>query len=684
MIEKDKMKGAGAMDRKGPGIKIYREARRGRSGRQERLSGMFLFFSAVFCLGAAWWNAFLSVFSPALDSGWLYGGLAVVTFGLTFLICRAGGWTVFPVFLALGIFIWRNRESVEALFFQRISPNAGLAGVTAAVLTIPALALWIFVIRSGKGKMAAGAAAAAPFIAAACAGFFPSFRDSWLLLFAGVMYYVSGVLGKMSVLKSSVSLILASGSFTLLAGISVFAGGYLDTGREVEGSFYQLTRETLRTDLVGGIERLVYETERDEGENRTDDTDNTQVLGQNDPEEDAPAVQEEQQGNAFGVEPMTSDSGMENLKEIGSFVPDARVNSSVILQDKPVRTVYVPYRIGVQYTGSAWEAGDAMLLGEPGEGQQHENRIYTSYPSGLDRLVELCREWDVSSLVAVGRQIDEALASMAVYDTNPGTTPADWDFAEYFLFENHKGFCVHFATSAALLYRMCGYPAVYAEGYAVPPSAFVLQEDGSYRAEIDGSMGHAWCQVYDETEGSWIDVEHTPAASGAAAEDVREQETPENAKEDADGREGVCAQRIFLAAGVVLLLSAGLIMVQAAVRRKRLRSRMSYSEDGAGILAMYDLVLRTAKFMGEVPSDDLSADTLKILKKISPNIKEEYWNQFYEQVTRSLFYFPETGEKEWENAWRLCQRFSESALRRMGRGKRLACRCIYCLDPFSA
>ena len=75
------------------------------------MSEVILFFAAVSFLGAVWWNALLPVFSPGADGRWLYGSLVIVTFGLTLLICRAGGWTVIPVFLASGMFLWRNRES---------------------------------------------------------------------------------------------------------------------------------------------------------------------------------------------------------------------------------------------------------------------------------------------------------------------------------------------------------------------------------------------------------------------------------------------------------------------------------------------------------------------------------------------------------------------------------------------
>ena len=669
------------MDRKSPGITIYRKAPGGKTGSKERLSEGILFFAAVSFLGTVWWNTFLSVFFPGADGRWLYGSLVIVTFGLTFLICRAGGWTVLPVFLVSGVFLWRNRESVESLFFQGSSPDTRLAGVTAAVLTIPVLVLWIFVIRSGKAKTVAGAAAAAPFIAAACAGYFPSFRASWLLLFAGVMYYVAGALGKMPFLKKVLSLVIAAGCFALLAGISVFAGSYLDTGREVEGSFYQIARETLRTDFVGGIERLM---QREAGEapdpERADEV--QEEMEQEQQEEAGLAAEEEPQTpEAAGDGPAGTEGGMDRLKEISSFEPDPLAHSSVIvLQEKPRDTVYVAQRTGIAYTEDTWEEGEDQGVFLPEE--------YLTYPEGLDQLEELCRDWEISSYNAVGHQIDEAFASLAVYDTDPGPTPASEDFAEYFLFENHKGFCVHFATAAALLYRMCGYPSAYVEGYAVPASAFYQAEDGSWQAYIDGSMGHAWCRVYDEDEGGWVNREHTPAASGSVTEKMSEAEP----RTEADRGDNIIrGLRTAAAVLILLLFLAGAFLLQAAFRWRKRRAGMAYTAEGSGIPAMYDAVLKTAKAAGgsgkgsadtyaRGSADDLGMGRLDALKSDFPQISGEEWDWFHEQVMHTLFYHPDIGREEWKRAYRLYRRFSETARARMGAGKRLIFRYVYCLD----
>ena len=38
---------------------------------------------------------------------------------------------------------------------------------------------------------------------------------------------------------------------------------------------------------------------------------------------------------------------------------------------------------------------------------------------------------------------------------------------EYFLTENKKGYCMHFASAGVLLLRAAGVPARYVEGYVV-------------------------------------------------------------------------------------------------------------------------------------------------------------------------------------------------------------------------
>ena len=107
--------------------------------------------------------------------------------------------------------------------------------------------------------------------------------------------------------------------------------------------------------------------------------------------------------------------------------------------------------------------------------------------------------------------IKELLGDNASYTLNPGKTPGNRDFVNYFLLENHKGFCVHYATAGVVLARMSGIPARYCDGYVLLAEDFNSKNrmnDGSYKIEIDDTHGHAWAEIYIENLG-WIPYEFT-------------------------------------------------------------------------------------------------------------------------------------------------------------------------------
>jgi hypothetical protein len=74
-----------------------------------------------------------------------------------------------------------------------------------------------------------------------------------------------------------------------------------------------------------------------------------------------------------------------------------------------------------------------------------------------------------------------------------------------FLTEVKAGHCEYFATAATLMLRDAGIPARYAKGFAV------IERDAK-RGEyvLRGTHGHAWCRVWDQDSGTWIDFDPTP------------------------------------------------------------------------------------------------------------------------------------------------------------------------------
>ena len=78
--------------------------------------------------------------------------------------------------------------------------------------------------------------------------------------------------------------------------------------------------------------------------------------------------------------------------------------------------------------------------------------------------------------------------------------------ADTFLFEAKQGYCVHFASSAAILGRCCDIPTRYVSGYLVDFSD--RSDDNKY--EIRGYNAHAWLEAYIEGYG-WVRFEPTAA-----------------------------------------------------------------------------------------------------------------------------------------------------------------------------
>ena len=120
------------------------------------------------------------------------------------------------------------------------------------------------------------------------------------------------------------------------------------------------------------------------------------------------------------------------------------------------------------------------------------------------------------------RRIENVLEETAYYTLSPGTAPKDKDFITWFLTENKRGYCMHFASAGVMMLREAGISARYAEGYAVPVSAWIQQEDGSWSAEVKDSSAHAWAEIYSYDEGGvedgyWMPVEMTPAYDGELA-----------------------------------------------------------------------------------------------------------------------------------------------------------------------
>ncbi len=202
-------------------------------------------------------------------------------------------------------------------------------------------------------------------------------------------------------------------------------------------------------------------------------------------------------------------------------------------------------------TLQSWQRDGAAAYGKenPSEEiwesyQSYVGKSYTRLPEqGLERLRELADEigkqafdtfymdFDVyEEAVSQGNYAGEPVGMVwqvrnrmwedTYYSWELEPVPEGKDFAEYFLLEQKKGYCVHYATAGTLLLRMCGIPARYVSGYIVFPDDFKKNKDGSntWTAVVTDRRGHAWTEIFQEGLG-FLPMEMTPPSyTGLLAE----------------------------------------------------------------------------------------------------------------------------------------------------------------------
>lgn len=170
-----------------------------------------------------------------------------------------------------------------------------------------------------------------------------------------------------------------------------------------------------------------------------------------------------------------------------------------------------------------------ILRGEPGTGV---DEAYLHIPEENYQVIkEFCEQVNPT-----GTPLQQAAKVVLYFRANipytvrPGAVPAGEDAINYFLTENRKGYCSHFASAATLIFRYLGIPARYVEGYAVSAeeigSGVALEEDyeeyyqgyseigetGVVQVEVTDASAHAWVEVYLKDFG-WVPMEVTVSDS---------------------------------------------------------------------------------------------------------------------------------------------------------------------------
>lgn len=698
------------------GIYLYQPSRK-ESHTSYRKRHVFLLaavrLAAVWSAAAAWWKSLTSVFPMEVDSVYLYISLFLLTAVLTLLWnipVRVIGKIMILVLLCGGAAFWiRLHMDVAAgvinsaanAYLSVCKPDAALYPVQAvtasrlAVMTgifmVPLLLIWSVSLSIRRGKVLSVLLLLAPAVLSLVVAKVPSELSCWLLILSGGFF--SSVYSCKSGQAAFVNGMAAACILGLITGFAQLASRPLEQYKEPPDGFYAETRVYIRTkwiepagDYIQEVQEMEkarkeaakreHEEEQTPGEtdslDETKDPDETdrpdEAQTSEDPPDTAQTPEPEVNTVAGGLEhPLFKDeggqpddnggadsqggsaAGFPDLNSLSHFQPDAGVRMTVSLDTKPEETFYYPEAYGGIYEDSHWSgaASDDAVSEE-----------HMQYPDTLPRLKELCDGHVSNSLDEVTDFIRQELEENTVYDYEPGATPEGKNFAEYFLFENQKGFCVHFATTAALMYRLCGFPSRYVQGYAVPAAAFHRQEDGSYLAEVTGEMGHAWCEVYSGSQ--WILKEHTLPYRGVRPEPGR----PAAASGEHTWVPNAAGWmlRILKIAAVILaslFLVAILLVLQAAVRRQHKYRRFQRRQGGVGIQSIYRAIYDAAVFHGMEKTDFLNQKGFEALQKYRPEMDAASMEWLYKAVLETMFYERGLTKEELWQALSLYRQFSK-------------------------
>ena len=123
-------------------------------------------------------------------------------------------------------------------------------------------------------------------------------------------------------------------------------------------------------------------------------------------------------------------------------------------------------------------------------------------------------EMDYDTKIKLINEIKHFVSNHGTYSLNTPQMPEGKDFPVWFLEESDTGYCVHYATAAAVMLRAYGIPSRYVTG-------FYVKAEGGEWTEVSSDNAHAWVEYFDENIG-WVPLEATPASfsPSGAAEDL--------------------------------------------------------------------------------------------------------------------------------------------------------------------
>ena len=271
---------------------------------------------------------------------------------------------------------------------------------------------------------------------------------------------------------------------------------------------------------------------------------------------------------------------------------------------------------------------DADALDEAGKNYQNLESYYNEFvyhtyldmPERIQRtlssLLGECRIPEGEKHVDYSEAKENILYLLTSAYTDSNQLDERWtgdDFIFDFLQISQKGYSVHFASAATMMFRYYGIPARYVEGYLITPEDAQAMTAGEPYV-VDDTHAHAWVEYYQDGVG-WLPFETTPSyldimnkaedyqnisgVSGGSSQDEQDMEQQEEEKQEEEEPDEkidwVQVILILLVIGicVLLLVMIAFLMWVLIQRHKSRVLKRKFDDENAGeaVRAMYEYTM---------------------------------------------------------------------------------------------
>lgn len=264
--------------------------------------------------------------------------------------------------------------------------------------------------------------------------------------------------------------------------------------------------------------------------------------------------------------------------------------------------------------------------------RSYAHEIYTRLPdSTKSAMPDILSEAGISAASPdVIQRVAEYVQGHVSYDLDTQPYPSD-DYAVYFFTQAQSGYCIHYATAAAVMYRALDIPARVTEGY------LCLSQPGQY-TDVRGENAHAWVEVYMDGLG-WIPVEVTGSSAALPEEEDTNQEQPLPTSQLPDSTPGPeqpaapepvpsteplpvgvisqqteteasrsTAEKLHIPWQTLLTVLAVLLLIMAlpiwrALSRRAMKRAVNQPDRRKAVIAVWRLAKKTERFGGVIPQE---------------------------------------------------------------------------------